>query len=90
MNKQEKIEMDCKELIRLVGKYGELVKECEQAPADINADIKRLIAETRQLAKKVEERRHRETNKRAQAMFSEALRYLYDATYMLQCLTFNC
>lgn len=87
MNEQEKIEREYERLLR---KYDELEKECVQEPADINADIKRLIAETQQLAKKVEERRHRETNKRAQSMFSEALRYLYDATYMLQCLTFNC
>ena len=87
MNNQEKIEREYEGLFR---KHDELAKESEQAPADINADIKRLIAETRQLTKKVEERRHRETDKRAQGMFSEALRYLYDATYMLQCLTFNC
>lgn len=87
MNEQEKFEKEYEGLLR---NYDELAKECVQEPADINADIKRLIAETQQLAKKVEERRHRETNKRAQAMFSEVLRYLYDATYMLQCLTFNC
>ena len=87
MDNQEKIEREYEGMLEM---YDELTKDCVHEPVDINADIKRLVAETRQLTKKVEERRHRETDKRAQGMFSEALRNLYDATYMLQCLTFNC